>query len=458
MDTKKINLFVFDSKENFDKSKQFLGEKGSSFKDIICIENSSELNKYFETNLLNEDEYVYLVIHVFAFDKISGIKKYRTSGIREKYPNLGNMFISDGVETEIKHLMVEENIPHGQVFKYHEVYSNLKDDKFKVYTKKQIIEFSKLPASQPQSFEPNIQNYPQIKYAVITDLFKDEFEELQKIFDFPEEKQIKTDKKVFYRGYLKTDKSIEIVAAVPNSTGMLDSSIIATLLLEYFRPQYLLMSGVCGASSEFSFGDIIVAKQVFTFQKGKISDIKRKVETGESVKIDLFDSNKEIVDYNHLFDNDGNQVSISIEKFEVEHDTIIPLDTAIEDSLNPKLDSIKNKINDIIRREGFFAQNKEIKVVVEPMACSTMVINKEGYFEDTIKAVHRKTAAVEMESYGVARACQFANNGKTKSLIFKSVMDNTVNKSDVVGSIDWKKFAAFTSAQFMKHLFEEKVI
>src|SRR5690349_546878 len=107
METKNINLFVYDSKDNFEKSKQFLGEKGSSFKDIICIESTSELDRYFETTLLGEDEYVYMAIHVFAFDKIKGIKKYRTSGIPEKYPHLGDMFISDGVESEIKHLMVE---------------------------------------------------------------------------------------------------------------------------------------------------------------------------------------------------------------------------------------------------------------------------------------------------------------------------------------------------------------
>ncbi len=411
MDTKKINLFVYDSKENFEKSKQFLGEKGSSFKDITCIENASELDRYFETTLLGDDEYVYLVIHVFAFDKISGIKRYRTSGIPEKYALLGDMLISDGVESDIKHLMVEENIPHTPVFKYHEVYSNLKDDKFKVHTKRQIIEYSK---SSSHSGKIVSEKYPQIKYAVITALYKDEFEELHKVFDFPEEKQIRTDRKIFYRGYLKTDKDIEVVAAVPNSTGMLDSSIVATLLMEFFRPEYLLMSGVCGASSDFSFGDIIVAKQIFTFQKGKVSDVKRKNESGEFVKIDLFDSNKEIVDYNHLFDNDGNQVSISIEKFEIEHDTIIQLDTVIEDSINPKLNSIKNKINETINRESFFAGKKEIRVSLEPMASSTMVINKEGYFEDTIKSVHRRTAAVEMESYGVTSGLSIRKQWKNQ--------------------------------------------
>ena len=99
-----------------------------------------------------------------------------------------------------------------------------------------------------------------------------------------------------------------------------------------------------------------------------------------------------------------------------------------------------------------------IEIKQEPIACSTMVINKDGFFEDTIRGISRKTAAVEMESYGVARACHFANNGETVPIIFKSVMDFTKNKNDIVEKIDVKDFAASTSAQFMKCLFEMDII
>jgi len=457
MDTSKLNLLVYDSKENFEKTKSQLGFEGSTLKRIIHIENINHLTSCIETQLV-DDDLMFLVVHVFALDNIKGISEFMVSGIKDKYPNLEFMFISEGAsDKDIQKQMVDRGIDVKPIFRYHQVLSELKNDRFNVVRKAELFDNPILSQPLEQKSSSVVSSFPKIKYAIITALYKDEFEELQKVFDFPEEKQIKTDKKIFYRGYLKIDHDIEVVAAVPNSTGMLDSSIIATMLLELFKPEYLLMSGVCGATDEFSYGDIIVAKQVFTFQKGKISDIKRE-EAGKYVNVDIYDSNNEIVDYNHLFDNDGNQISISIEKFEVEHDTIIQLDTVVEDSLNPKLKSIKKKINETIKHEAFFAQEKEIRIVIEPMACSTMVINKEGFFEDTIKSVHRKTAAVEMESYGVARACQFANNGKTKSIIFKSVMDNTVNKIDSSGGIDWKRFAAFTSAQFMKHLFEEKVI
>lgn len=169
----------------------------------------------------------------------------------------------------------------------------------------------------------------------------------------------------------------------------------------------------------------------------------------------LFDKEQNKIDYDHLFDDQGNQIIIHIEKFERETEFAASLDSVIEDRLKNKLKSIVHKINDKLET---YALNKEIKVELAPIACSTMVINKEGYFENTIKNINRKTAAVEMESYGVVRACQIANNGQTKPIIFKAVMDNTHHKSDTVSAINVKNLAALTSALFLTFLFEEKII
>jgi len=306
--------------------------------------------------------------------------------------------------------------------------------------------------------EKKIVVYPKIKYAIITALYDDEFEQLARYFDFPKSRQIKTATKIFYRGYFKKDNNIEVVAAIPNATGMVDSSILATQMLEYFRPDYLLMSGVCGGSSELNFGDIVVAKQIYTFQKGKLSDIKRKNESGEMVLIDLFTIDGLKIDPGKLYDNEGHQVVLSVEKFEIEHDSVIELDSLIEDTLKPHINEIKDEINAVIRSEQYIQRDLNIEINLEPIACSTMVINRQGLFEDTIRGVHRKVAAVEMESYGVARSCRFANNGLTKPLIFKSVMDKTTNKADVSQGFNCKKFAAHTSAMFMNSIFERGII
>jgi len=300
--------------------------------------------------------------------------------------------------------------------------------------------------------------YPQIKYAIITALYNDEFEEVSKIFDFPEKEEIVIGDKTYYVGYLKSNPEIKVVAGIPFNTGMVDASIMATQMIEIFRPNYILMSGVCGGFiDDCNLGDIVIARNVYTFQKGKLSDIKTKDVEGNVVKIDLFDKNNIIVDYDKLYDKDGNQITISIESFKREEDSVITIDH-FKDKFDKHKNDILDRINRKIKDDLPIKLKNPINLHYEPMACSTMVINKEGFFEDTLKSIDRKTIAVEMESYGVARACRYANAGKTKPVIFKSVMDFTYNKSDSDGSINWKKFAAYTSAQFMNYLFENKVI
>ncbi|SUJ31139.1 Uncharacterised protein [Sphingobacterium multivorum] len=205
------------------------------------------------------------------------------------------------------------------------------------------------------------------------------------------------------------------------------------------------MPGVCGGDVSTNVGDVIVAKKVFMFQKGKVSDIKD--EKGEIIK--LYDSLKKEIDPSNLQDENGKKVALNIEKFEIEHNSICELHPVLKDVLEPKLESIKDQINKELKPFG-----KEINIHLEPMACSTMVINKTGYFEQNVKAVDRKVIALEMESYGIARACEFANEGKTRFLIFKSVMDNMMNKVDGNN----KSFAGKTSALFMKYLLQENIL
>jgi nucleoside phosphorylase len=131
------------------------------------------------------------------------------------------------------------------------------------------------------------------------------------------------------------------------------------------------------------------------------------------------------------------------------------------DKIKDKQSEIESQINQHIKSQSF---ETEVTIKIAPMACSTMVINKEGFFEDTIKSINRDTAAVEMESYGVARACEFANEGNTTPIIFKAVMDFTKDKKDTIERetsaipVNVKMFAATTSAQFMRCLFELKII
>jgi hypothetical protein len=170
------------------------------------------------------------------------------------------------------------------------------------------------------------------------------------------------------------------------------------------------------------------------------------LKDNENNKIQLFDNDNKLVDTYALYDADHKLVRIGIEKFEVEHDDVPTLDSVIKDKLHPRLKSITDKLNAPYRGR----EEEMIKIEVEAMACSTMVIDRAGYFEENIKIHDRKILAVEMESYGIARACKFANGGKTKWVIMKAVMDNMTQKSD-----GYKSKAAYTSANFLKIILEE---
>src|SRR5688500_14981364 len=107
METNKINLFVFDTKENFENNKKenknSLGSDGSTFKRIICVEDRNQFE--YEFSLLADDEYVFMIVHVFYTKRINGIKKFVSEGIKSKYPKLGFMFVSEGDSREIKKQM-----------------------------------------------------------------------------------------------------------------------------------------------------------------------------------------------------------------------------------------------------------------------------------------------------------------------------------------------------------------
>jgi len=370
--------------------------------------------------------------------KIEYKKITRGSEIAAKTPDI--VFTNDMVD-------ISKSLKKYSVSELRPILSIKPDDKIKVEDIKSI-----------EPGKDKKKGFPKIKYAIITALYDIEFEEVKKVFNFPDEEEIEVGDKTYYIGYLNNNPDIKVVAGIPFNTGMVDASIMATQMLEIFHPDYILMSGVCGGFiDDCNLGDIVIARNVYTFQKGKLSDIKTKDKEGNFAMIDLYDKDKNVVHYDKLYDIDGNQISISVERFKREDDSVITIDH-FKDKYDKHKNTIIDKINRKIKDDLPIKLTNDVNLHYEPMACSTMVINKEGFFEDTLKAIDRKTIAVEMESYGVARACRYANEGKTKPLIFKSIMDFTYNKSDSDGSINWKKVAAFTSAQFMGLLFENKII
>lgn len=400
MKPKDVVLFVYDEDDHFKNNLEFLGE--STFKKIVRIENLESLNA--QLSLLNDDEFVFLIVHVFFTEKIKGIKRYVVSGITEEYPLLDAMYVSDGVDKEILTVMVQEFEPKfiKDIKKYHQVRSSIENGSVNVYTKKQILENN----SSPIGTLKNSQESRAIDYVIITALEDSEMEKILPLIQ--KEGQLENHKHQIEYGHFINKPEKKVAYVSQQSTGMVDASILATEMLIRFSPKFLIMPGVMGGRpKKTNIGDVIVSNKVFTIDKGKLTneEFERELEVSntDSAYVTKFRRNK-----------------VEIERF-------------IQDSHPDK--------------------NEKITIHFEPIACVRMVVDKDGYFAENISTVDRKSIGLEMESYGIARACELINNGTTIPLIIKSVMDNTSGKTD-----EAKSYAAWTSAMFVKYIIENDLI
>lgn len=396
MNASEVVLLVYDEKEHYDKNLQFLGK--SQFKDIKLVENLQDLNEVISK--IDDNTFIFLAVHTFFTLEQKGIRTFLTSGIKDKYPLLDEIYISEGNGVVIKKELLDHEISlNKDICRYHQVKTFIEKEDVKLYTKKEVLENKpKLINNQKEEF--------QINYVIITALEEDEMAQVLPLIK--KEGRIENSvHNIEYGSFVdKPNKKVAYVSQL--STGMVDASILATEMILRFKPKFLIMNGVMGGKPEdTNIGDVIVSTKVFTIDKGKLtaSEFKRELETSntDGATISLFKRNKAL-----------------IERF-------------IQD---------ENK-----------TRNDTTSIHFEPVACVRQVIDKEGYFAEEISINDRKVIGLEMESYGIARACELVNDKKTIPLIIKSVMDNTMEKTD-----DAKKYAAWTSAMFLKYIIVHDLI
>jgi nucleoside phosphorylase len=434
MNTKDVNILFWDDESNYklERTQSNLGifdGISSVYKNIYRFWDVANIATTLKD--IADDEPVFILCHIH----INGLKGYeKFKLVLNKYPNVKNNFYYVSSNREAHKQFFDEKGVNERIFTYSSATEEIKNAQ-KILTKKELLNIDSAVDLVNHSINQHFD------YAIITALYENEFEAIEKLFDV--EKEINTDTYPYKVLKLKNSDK-KVVACFATKTGMVEASIIATEMIHRFTPKYILMPGVCGGSEKTKFGSVIVAEKVFLFQKGKLSDLKE--ETEEGVQLTKLYYNESVFDKTKVKDSQGNNIDVMIEKFEGELENI-DIDTNLVSKLKPHLKEIEQKINEP------YAEKEKIEVQLEPMACSIMVINKEDYFNKNILTKDRDTKAVEMESYGVARAAKIANGGKTKWLIFKSVMDKTQLKND-----DYKAKAAYTSAQFMKQLFELNII
>lgn len=391
---------------------------------ILSTNNKSWDNFVFD---FSKSSAIYLKFNPIFFQNIEQFKNKYNEWLSHKkfrlWIHLGKKTNKSGFEGE---LQADDLINDSELKKLKFQYITRSRDEnlieiggILIYSTKKLrgIELNTIPSNN-DFVELNIQTKPQVDFAIINALYKDEFESVIKIFNLNNREGLKLGSKDVYSGQLESFYDKSVIAIFQSDVGRTEATSIVTEIIKEYNPRYVFMTGVCGGDEKTSFGDVVVAKFVFTLDKGKITD------QGFFRELEIVKINEDVI-------RQIRQHEEEIKEYMINY--------YVKDEL------AKERYKDF--------EITKIKTFIDPVACSSAVIDKENYFNEVIKLVERKATAVEMESYGVARAAETTNSGNTKSVIIKSVMDNTVNKNDKA-----KSYASYTSALFLKGLLEKGII
>ncbi|HKU74446.1 MAG TPA: hypothetical protein VJR02_11040 [Pyrinomonadaceae bacterium] len=201
-------------------------------------------------------------------------------------------------------------------------------------------------------------------------------------------------------------RPLRIVGTVATSMGLTAAAIATTQLIMQFRPRIVVMVGIAAGtkSGNKEFGDILVADPSVDYNSGKVA-----MEDGV-----------------RDFLPDPYPIGLNAR-----------LRTLIQRYRAPH-----TLFNEIRQRWPGKLPRQVNRLHLGPLGAADQVIDDETRVLE-IQKNWRKLIGVEMETYGVYRACHEAPDPIPRFVSFKSVCDFAAHKSD-----SWQDYAAFTAAQF----------
>lgn len=201
-------------------------------------------------------------------------------------------------------------------------------------------------------------------------------------------------------------KRLRIVGTTATSMGLTAAAIATTQLVLQFKPRLVVMVGIAAGTrgGNKQFGDVLVADPSVDYNSGKVV-----IENG-------------------------------IRDFQPDPYPI---------GLNPRLRSVLNRYRskqEVLAeiRSGWDGPTPNVpnRVHVGPLGAADQVIDDASRVLE-IQRNWRKLIGVEMETYGVYRACHESPDPKPRVASFKAVCDFAAEKSD-----SWQAYAAYVAAEF----------
>ena len=204
-------------------------------------------------------------------------------------------------------------------------------------------------------------------------------------------------------------KQYSLVHAKIDEMGMTAAAATAMKVIYTFRPRYLIMVGIAAGIAKKDiedqmYGDVIVPDVVWNYSSGKFV-------------------NPEMADI--TFGDLG----------------FLPRSTSafIPEEILPYL---KKAVN---------SPENPCHAHIGPMACGSTVVANKNLLDKQIYSQYRHTAGLDMESYAVVYTATHATTPKPIPIIVKSVCDFADSRK----SDEYQRFAAYSSCEFAKFLYEK---
>jgi nucleoside phosphorylase/CheY-like chemotaxis protein len=196
------------------------------------------------------------------------------------------------------------------------------------------------------------------------------------------------------------------VTAVASRMGMISTALLATKLINRFRPKLIVMTGICaGVREKTNLGDIIFAETSWDWQSGK------RIRDKENSQFAM--------DPHHISANEFLRSRIQ----QMQADRVF-------------LSSI---------RSGWpNPPDQELRLHIGPLASGSAVL-ADGQTVTQIREQQRTLLGVEMEGYGLFAAAAAVDHPTPFAMIVKSVCDYADPDKDN----DFQAYAAYTSAQLL---------
>lgn len=218
------------------------------------------------------------------------------------------------------------------------------------------------------------------------------------------------DTQTYYEtGFVRDGKQCRIVTTQQNAMGMTVAATLSMKIIEHFRPRYLIAVGIAAGVAledveQQMYGDVVVADEMWDYATGKF---------------------------------------VSPDKSEIRYGNVgfLPRPTVIK--ISPELRRCVEK--------AAGSEKNQCHVYIGAMATGCAVVANREILDKQIHSQFRHTVALDMEAYGIAYAAENATSPRPASLIIKSISDFADSAKDD----QYQKFAAYTSAEFARLLYEE---